>query len=236
MTKKQNFYSLDGYPITDKFSSINAINEYLNGEKITCLLCGRHYKSITAHISVHGISTDEYKEKYGLPYSKGLTSLGTKSKNVANGLKNIGLSSVKNINDVREKARQAPKRNSLAHSLSSRENVKKSPPCLPKFNDENGIEILKYMVTFNSSLQNAIDNTKIMSRTAFNELLNRSDVLKYHYAESRKLISKGRTNPITKQPLIMKDIKDMKKNSISIKDIAEKYGLHSEYVGFLSRN
>ena len=235
MSKKQNFYPLEGYPKTTMFSNIDDIKEYLNGEKIICLLCGRAYKAIAGHIAVHGISTDEYKEKYGLPYRQGLTSTLTKSKNVANGKKGIGFASIKNIDEVREKARQAPRRNSLAHSLSSRENIKKSPPCLPKFDDENGIEILKYMVMFNCSLNNAIDNTEIMGRTAFNLLLHRSDALKGHYAEARKLVSKGKINPIINQPLIMKDIKEMKKNGISLKDIAEKYGLHSNYVSFLSR-
>lgn len=235
MTKKQNYYPLEGYPKTTMFSSLKDIKEYLNGEKITCLLCGRAYKSITGHVAVHGISTDEYKEKYGLPYRQGLTSSGTKAKNVANGLKNPSLSRLTNMSEIREKSHRAPRRNSLAHSLSSRENMKKAPPSLPKFDDEKGIEILKYMVTFNCPLKNAIDNTGIMGRTAFLDLLHRSDILKDHYAEARKLISKGGANPITNQPLVIQDIKFMKKNGIHIAKIAEKYGIHPEYVRRLSK-
>lgn len=230
MTKKQNYYPLEGYPKTTMFSSLKDIKEYLNGEKITCLLCGRAYKAITGHVAVHGISTDGYKEKYGLPYRQGLSSSGTRAKNVANGLKNPSLSRLSNMNEIREKSHQTPRRKSLANSLSSSENMKKAPPQLPKFNDENGIEILKYMVTFNCSLNNAVDSTGIMGRTAFIDLLHRSDILKDHYAEARKLISKGKTNPITNQPLVMQDIKLMKKNGIHIAKIAEKYGLHPEYV------
>jgi hypothetical protein len=236
VTKKQNFYPLDGYPITNMFSNIKDIKEYLNGEKITCLLCGRTYKALSTHIYLaHQRSIDSYKEQYGLPYWQGLTSISTKAKNVASGLKTNNLSRIKNREEQREKAIQAPRRSSFAHKLSSKENVKKAPPCLPKFDDENGLEILKYMVTFNCSLNNAIDNTGIMGRTAFINLLHRSDILKDHYAEARKLISKGKTNPITNQPLIMQDIKIMKQNGIPIAKIAEKYGLHHEYAGFLSR-
>lgn len=55
------------------FDSPTAVSNYLNNEKLECLLCGRTFKSLGNHLVVHGITVRQYQEQYGLPYSKGLS-------------------------------------------------------------------------------------------------------------------------------------------------------------------
>ncbi|MCP4688160.1 MAG: MucR family transcriptional regulator [Desulfobacterales bacterium] len=65
---------LPGYPKTDKFETDEEVEAYFAGEKIQCLLCGKWYMQLHLHvIGIHGVTADEYRELYGLPWSRGLT-------------------------------------------------------------------------------------------------------------------------------------------------------------------
>jgi hypothetical protein len=65
---------MDGYPITTPFESLEAVREYLSGDKVVCLLCGKAYKKLGVHLHyIHQVSCDEYKERYGLNWRRGLT-------------------------------------------------------------------------------------------------------------------------------------------------------------------
>ena len=68
--------TLPGFPFKAKFITKNDIDEYFsNPEGIQCLLCGRSYKSLNGHLqAVHGISHEEYRARYGLPWRRGLVS------------------------------------------------------------------------------------------------------------------------------------------------------------------
>jgi hypothetical protein len=65
----------DGFPIPARPMTRQEIDDYLGGDVIVCLLCGRRYQSVGAHLTrVHGMSSREYQDRYGLPYSRGLVS------------------------------------------------------------------------------------------------------------------------------------------------------------------
>ncbi len=68
---------LPGFPRKEKFKSKEEVDSYFAGERIQCLLCGRWFKWISGmHLGhIHGISSDAYKEMFGLPWKRGL--LGT---------------------------------------------------------------------------------------------------------------------------------------------------------------
>lgn len=76
---------IPGFPIEEVFKTRKDIDDYLNADRLTCLLCGKTYKSLCAHLLVHGTNADDYKEKYGLPFGAGLTCVSTKAMNVKHG-------------------------------------------------------------------------------------------------------------------------------------------------------
>lgn len=50
------------------FKSLEEIESYLNHPKIKCLECGRYFKSLATHLPrMHGMSHQNYKEKWGIP-------------------------------------------------------------------------------------------------------------------------------------------------------------------------
>ena len=63
------------FPVETPFIGIEDALAYLNQERITCLRCGKSYKSLQMHLQAkHGWTVAEYKEFYHLPRKKGLTS------------------------------------------------------------------------------------------------------------------------------------------------------------------
>ena len=64
---------LKGFPYPMQLETYEEIKNYFRGDRIQCLLCGKPYKSLATHlVRVHGVSVDQYKKKYGLPWTRGL--------------------------------------------------------------------------------------------------------------------------------------------------------------------
>ena len=62
-----------GYPIETPFNSIEAVREYISGDSIICLLCGKKFKRLNIHLHfIHEMTADEYKEKYSIPWTYAL--------------------------------------------------------------------------------------------------------------------------------------------------------------------
>jgi hypothetical protein len=72
MTKKVP-RPLPGYPWEGKFQTKDEVRAYLDETKVTCLLCGRKYILLANHIAHgHDVCRDDYKKRYGIPWSYGL--------------------------------------------------------------------------------------------------------------------------------------------------------------------
>jgi hypothetical protein len=67
---------LRGFPWKGKFTSKEDIERYFsNPDGIQCLLCGRVVETLNGHLQmVHGTSHQQYRERYGLPWRRGLVS------------------------------------------------------------------------------------------------------------------------------------------------------------------
>jgi ROS/MUCR transcriptional regulator protein len=57
------------------FRTRRQVERYFGGKTIKCLLCGKRFGRLSFHLAAkHGVTTDEYKSQFGLPWSRGLTS------------------------------------------------------------------------------------------------------------------------------------------------------------------
>lgn len=73
--KKPNYSPLPGFPIEIKFQCMEEIEKYFSGNSIQCRECGHHFRALPRHLAHHHeISADEYRERHGLPWLRGLTS------------------------------------------------------------------------------------------------------------------------------------------------------------------
>jgi hypothetical protein len=57
------------------FRTRREVERYLGGKTIKCLLCGGRFRRLSFHLAAkHGVTTDDYKSRFGLPWHRGLTS------------------------------------------------------------------------------------------------------------------------------------------------------------------
>ena len=91
--KKSEINSLPGFPWKGKFTTKGEIDRYFSDpDGIQCLLCGRFFQNLSGHLWItHGISHEQYRERYGLPWRKGLVS-----RHVSKGLSSILTKRIKN--------------------------------------------------------------------------------------------------------------------------------------------
>lgn len=105
---------MPGFPVTEKFLTHEEVHEYLSGDRITCLRCGKSYRSLGNHLRVHGWTEEQYREFYGLPWTIGLSCRGTREKHRVAGRKNVekgvAFGGVIGDPEVIKKAHKAPRR------------------------------------------------------------------------------------------------------------------------------
>ncbi len=70
---------LPGFPREGKFQTKEEVDSYFSGDRIQCLLCGKWYRQLGIHLGrIHDVHVDEYREMYGLPWSRGLSCRDTR--------------------------------------------------------------------------------------------------------------------------------------------------------------
>lgn len=57
------------------FETMEQVDAYLSGDKIQCLLCGERMQTLHKHLRhKHGVTSDDYRIQFGIPYKRGLQS------------------------------------------------------------------------------------------------------------------------------------------------------------------
>ena len=87
---------IKGFPIEPYVMLLDEVEEYFKGEKLTCLLCGHLFFDLGQHLTAHHkIKIDDFKEAYGLPFSKGLLGAKLRARRVVLGKANYQRNKVK---------------------------------------------------------------------------------------------------------------------------------------------
>lgn len=65
---------LPGYPIDRPFETKEEVVAYLSHKRITCLICGKRFRSLGNHLAmIHGMDPDAYRERYRIPWTYSLS-------------------------------------------------------------------------------------------------------------------------------------------------------------------
>lgn len=57
------------------FQNMEEVNDYLSRNTIECLICGKHYQALHIHIiRRHNMQADDYRRRFGIPFTRGLIS------------------------------------------------------------------------------------------------------------------------------------------------------------------
>lgn len=64
-----------------QFETIKELEAYTSGPTIQCLECGKWFKSLATHLPrTHGLSHDDYRQKWGIPRRFALAGTATREK------------------------------------------------------------------------------------------------------------------------------------------------------------
>jgi hypothetical protein len=100
-----------GYPVDARFETREQIDAYFSGARVVCLQCGHSYRILEAHLrGVHGMTGDDYREMYCLPFQRGLCAADFSAQRVEHGKRLFEENQERQtaaINKAREAQRQA---------------------------------------------------------------------------------------------------------------------------------
>jgi len=121
------------------FKTKEEIDQYFSTDKIQCLICGKEFYTLGTHLLMkHNISVDEYKEKFGLPWGKGLAGKIAREKS-AKHARNLIQTGVVTLNHSPEYMKKLHTQYSTQRPhcpANKRECIDKCKPFLDKFNKE----------------------------------------------------------------------------------------------------
>lgn len=60
--------------IRQPFQTLDEVRAYVSGNRIQCLVCGKHYRRLGKHVQIHDMTGDDYRETFGIPWKTSLTS------------------------------------------------------------------------------------------------------------------------------------------------------------------
>jgi len=105
------------HPPAKKFSSKSDLAAYFGRDKLECLICGRRYIQLVAHIGpAHDMTADDYKDRFGIPWTYGLAG------------KKFKANSSRRIKSTRESGRlsERPSKAHIARLVVAAKNRRKS--------------------------------------------------------------------------------------------------------------
>jgi predicted transcriptional regulator len=66
------------------FQTMQEVDNYLSGDTVACLICGKSFQTLNcSHLGSHGITHDEYRVRFGIPFKRSLTSAPFREKSRA---------------------------------------------------------------------------------------------------------------------------------------------------------
>ncbi len=66
---------------TAPFQTMEEVDDYLSGNTITCFVCHKPFQRLDNHLRLrHDISPDAYRERFGIPRTRSLTSAASRAR------------------------------------------------------------------------------------------------------------------------------------------------------------
>lgn len=221
------------FPWNGRFTTAEQIEDYFSGEdRIQCLLCGKWRRALAGHLNfVHGVSPDEYRARYGLPWRRGLVC-----KHVSRKLSRVMTTRIKNgFKPPVEKARKYLKNavyrpdqpffSNIKSQLTKSLNKPKYPPAVFE-------RVLSLMRTQKLNLRQVCLQNKDLPRTAtvfahadanpaFKQSLRETYYALPYAAQARAGIY---------SPQFYRDLKRLRKMGLSGREIGARLGVPTSTI------
>ena len=124
--------TIAGFPSDIRFSTKKELAAYTGGAKIQCLICGRLFRALGFHLTVHDITEQQYRERFNIPEYWPLVCEATSQlmsdslkKRICDQGKEERAAHMEHLAALRLTARKAPRRPiSFLHSEAAVSNLK----------------------------------------------------------------------------------------------------------------
>jgi hypothetical protein len=148
MNKTYNLDVMQQYPWRGKFRTKTEIDDYLAGNKVQCLICGKLFKALSQHLEkTHDITADDYREQYGLPWRRGLCGIETSKKLSKNMFARRKKGFRPPIEDAWKKAVKAKKRQDQPFFIKVKaDNMKIGSEKIKKYTEQDYKKVLTKML------------------------------------------------------------------------------------------
>lgn len=152
---------LEGFPVLTPFKTLEDVREYLSGDLVVCLICGKSYKDVGKHIRIHGVKPDEYRARYGIPWTYGLCSKTTSAaySEVVRGRMERGWRPDQMEGDEHTRMVNSPRRKKPHHLTENLKNKERKPRTEPNKKD---IDLLEAVVVLTET-EGATPNIRSVS-------------------------------------------------------------------------
>jgi predicted transcriptional regulator len=91
-----------------QFQTMDEVDDYLSGTTIMCLICGCRFQRLNRHLqTAHEITPHEYRREFGIPFSRGLTSVTSAEKSRAVNMRPECLAQIRALGKSGPKVRRA---------------------------------------------------------------------------------------------------------------------------------
>jgi hypothetical protein len=152
MDGSYNSEVMQEYPWHGKFGTKAEIDDYLAGNKVECLLCGKRFIALPKHLEyAHDLTADDYRERYGLPWKRGLCGVGLSKKRSKLLLERLKNGFRPPIEIAMKKSVGAPRRPDQPFLVKIKAGTKK----FKKYTDQDFKNVLEKMLKEKKSLNKA---------------------------------------------------------------------------------
>ena len=222
------------FPWNGRFENINEIDHYFAGTKIQCLLCGKRFKSLSTHlIRVHEINPDQYKEKYGLPWKRGLCGTMTSKKLSKNMIGRLKKGFRPPIEAAQRKSVKAMKRQDQPFFVKVKaDNMKIGSEKMKKYTDQDFKNVLGKMLNENKGLNEVCKDADLPHFNAVSKYAKKNPDFRKQldktYEQLPYSVQAGAGRLPEKK--FKEDLKSLKRSGITVADMSRLLGVSRSLI------
>ncbi len=226
MTERKGEKLLPGFPRKGKFQTKEEVDAYFASDKIQCLLCGKWFKCIAGmHLKLkHGITMEDYREMFGLPWKRGLTGRAS-HKTISAAAKRRFLK--RDLNEMLENMRSVKTSPPRASQPFARDYIKRlAQSRKARYQPEDFEAVLERMRVQERTAYDVCGDPDMPSESTFRIYLeNHPEFKEKHRKVHYELPYPVQVASHDLSPQIYIDCKDLRARGMSLKKIAKSMGI-----------
>ena len=225
---------MPGFPWDGKFTTQQEIYDYFSGDKVQCLLCGKWFTRLPTHLKmIHEFESDEYRERYGLPWKHALCGkeLSLKLSNTMRRRRASGFRP--DIDAARKKSKRATKRQDQPFFKKLRaENIISGNKKRRKYSEQDYRNVLTVMLAGNMTLVEACEPEEMPSYSRVYEHARENRIFRQALDKTYEKLSfsvQARARKLAENKF-GKAMKSLRQSGFSVPEISRRLGVSENMI------